>query len=81
MPEIPELPKYLNNMGKGLGLDARNIRVCQLASNYFEVWRQETVNLRNEAIYLINKFVDIIVKNLCNQFFEIQCNLCSEKEK
>ena len=36
------MPKYLNDMGKGLGLDAGNIRIRQLASNYFEVWRQET---------------------------------------
>ena len=37
------LGKYLNDMGKGLGLDAGNFRIRQLASNYFEVWRQETV--------------------------------------
>jgi len=53
MPKLPKMPKpspftmglgkYLNDMGKGLGLDAGNIRIRQLASNYFEVWRQETV--------------------------------------
>ncbi len=54
LPKIPKylkinkylnikMPKYLNNMGKGLVLDAGNILVYQLASNYFEVWRQETV--------------------------------------
>ena len=41
--KMPKLPKYLKNMGKGLGLDAGNFRIRQLASNYFEVWRQETV--------------------------------------
>ncbi len=50
MPKLPKpspfvmgLGKYLNDMGKGLGLDAGNFRIRQLASNYFEVWRQETV--------------------------------------
>ena len=78
MPKIPKLPKYLKNMGKGLGLDAGNIRVRQLASNYFEVRREEMVNWRNGAIYLTNKFVEI--KYLYNRFFEILCNLCSGKE-
>jgi len=26
MPKLPKLPKYLKNMGKGLGLDAGNFR-------------------------------------------------------
>jgi|GEM_PF-5479962 len=59
MPKLPKIPKpspftmglgkylkinkYLNNMGKGLVLDAGNILIYQLASNYFEVWRRETV--------------------------------------
>ncbi len=62
MPKLPKIPKYLkinkylNNMGKGLGLDAGNIRVCQLVSNYFEVWRQETEK-RSNLFVQIREFI------------------------